>query len=524
MKILVLQLARLGDIYQTWPVIRAIKRSCMDIDESVEIHLLTRAKFSEAVTGLKSIHRHWVLDSRSVLEPLIDERPNFEVSQSRLNELCDSLLAEQFDKIINLSFSPLSSEIVAELSSVSRPPSVHGYTRTSDGYLAIPDDTSAYFYAQTGPAGVNRIHVTDLFAGVAGVELDDSDYREPKKHIPDVDVPLKNSMLLHIGASDSQKTLSLYKWQQVVRQLLTVYDGDVVLIGATEEQEFAAEIESVQVVASQVGSSLGELKPAKRSALNLVGKTNLTELFLLIASAKMLIGGDSGPIHIATLTNTPVLNLSFSSVSFWETGPKSAGSRIIVAESQELIQAETIVAEALAMLSGCPPVAATAVIYGPTRAVELHKDQKDDFAWELLMAIYLGAEFPKSPSMLFLKAVENLDDINNLALEQLSILRARPDSQIASGILDRSDEVIEQIGQMVAEIAPLVRWFQTERIRIGPMPSSELIDATSDVHLRLRKVLSAYVNRDLNSEVGAEVIVGVAMEGVTTNDNVNLGS
>lgn len=48
MKILVLQLARFGDIYLTWPALRALRRRYPD----ASIHLLVRERFVAATEGL----------------------------------------------------------------------------------------------------------------------------------------------------------------------------------------------------------------------------------------------------------------------------------------------------------------------------------------------------------------------------------------------------------------------------------------------------------------------------------------
>ena len=43
MKILCIQLARFGDVYQTWPVMRALRRN----NENAEIDILVREKFAD---------------------------------------------------------------------------------------------------------------------------------------------------------------------------------------------------------------------------------------------------------------------------------------------------------------------------------------------------------------------------------------------------------------------------------------------------------------------------------------------
>jgi len=48
---------------------------------------------------------------------------------------------------------------------------------------------------------------------------------------------------------------------------------------------------------------------AKHKPLNLIGKTSLPELLALLAKARLVISPDSGPAHIATALNTPVVGL-----------------------------------------------------------------------------------------------------------------------------------------------------------------------------------------------------------------------
>src|SRR6476620_12551888 len=111
MKILIIQLARLGDSYKTWKVVRAIKRTY----PKAEIHFLARKKFAPACEGISEINKVWSMDTRSILEPLIEEQPVFKKSFDLLDQLLGGLDNEKFDKVINLSFSPLSSFITRGL-------------------------------------------------------------------------------------------------------------------------------------------------------------------------------------------------------------------------------------------------------------------------------------------------------------------------------------------------------------------------------------------------------------------------
>ena len=146
MKILVLQLARLGDIFQTWPTLHALKR------QGAEIHVLVRPRFRAAAEGCDAIQTIHEFETDSILSPILnDSRRGLQPSLEAVDSLMHKLDGEKYDRILNLSFSPLSSWITFDLEMRAfqrgKAMAVAGYTRHIDGALAIPDDASAFFFA-----------------------------------------------------------------------------------------------------------------------------------------------------------------------------------------------------------------------------------------------------------------------------------------------------------------------------------------------------------------------------------------
>ncbi len=497
MKTLVLQLARLGDIYQTWPVMRALRRA-----GGGELHLLARAKFAGAVDGLEAIDRLWTLDARAALAPLVGDALDIEASLAVLDDLVARLRAEGFERVINLSYSPFSSRLTAAVAG-SGAGEVRGYTRHADGYLQLADDASAYFYAQVGPGRANRVHLTELFAQTAGVELVEADWAGPATRPEGGAVAAKLFSLLngarapivvHLGASRPGKTFGSHKWLQVVSGLLERTDAPVALIGAAGERALADAVKS---------------SAAGREAVDLVGSTTLRDVFALLAKARLAIGGDSAPVHIAALTGTPCLNLSFREVSFWETGPKSAGSRILAFEAADDLASDVVVREALAMLAGEEGDPRAIRVAGPIEPYAAGGPFAASAGWEWLQAIYMGRPFPVPESELCVQGLLRLQEANELALEQLAVLGRRGlADRTALAILDRFDEIIGAIAGMAPTIGILVRWFQTERIRLGPMPGEELLAKTVSLHAKLRDVLGLYVAGPAREETHDDVRMG----------------
>ena len=183
MKILILQLARLGDIYMSWPAIRGLRRQFPD----AEIHLVTRPRFEGAIQGLNAINKHWTLPSGHILHPLVQENTDTETSLQRLEEFMAPLKTEKFDWIVNLTFSPASSYLTHALSTPET--KVSGYTRFADGYFNPADDVATYFYAQVGINKPNRIHVADIFASMLNIEYTESDWAAPELPQPTLTLP-----------------------------------------------------------------------------------------------------------------------------------------------------------------------------------------------------------------------------------------------------------------------------------------------------------------------------------------------
>lgn len=483
MKILVLQLARYGDLLMTVPTLQAIRRKY----PKAKIHLLVREKFRQAVDHLDCLDAIWRLDSRFLLEPTILDHNRVTESIRRTTDFVDALASQGFDQVINLSFSPLSSYICDAVSFEGT--DVKGYTRFSDGSLSIPDDTSAYFYGQVGIGRSNRVHLGEIFAAVAEVENTPQDWKLNLLYDRSIESLRKefaikdDYILIHVGASEVSKRYAPFKWAQVIRGLRGNYFGSIVLIGSPDEQVLAEEIEKTSQVSRPV---------------NIVGKTKVREILPLIASAELLIGCDSLPMQAASLLGTPCLNLSFSSVNFWETGPRAKGSRVLYADSEVDLTSDRVIREAIAMLqgdeTGLPVVLRTEgdiIGFEPTGGLVI-----DDYQFDLIEALYMDGEFPEPRNVEEQLVYERLFEITIVALEQLDCVLDERTRETAVDILGQLDQLIVNIERMVPTMFPLISWFQTERLRIGPEALETVVEKTRILFTKLRLICSLFVESE----------------------------
>lgn len=478
MKILVVQLARLGDIYMTWPVLRALRRTY----PAAEIHLLTRARFEGAVEGLTAIDRHISMSTSSVLSPLVQESPDIDRSISTLNTFVDELRQEKYDWIINFTFSPASSFLVHALSHDET--RVSGYTRQCDGTLCLAGENSAYFYAQVGIGKANRVHLADIFAAMTDIEFVEEDWGPPTLNVSSLALP-ERYIVLHVGASERQKSLSPTSWANTLNYFSQ--NGGlpipVVLIGASVEYNLAEEIVR---------------KTSGVQFVNVVGQTKMADLFSIVKNAELLIGCDSAPIHMASLTDTPTFNVSVGDVNFWETGPKAALSFIYRVKEESQFAPQRL-GEILKMLLEGQVAQELIVRTGGLVSYSMEESPQQRFQWDLVKALYLGGAYPLAERMEILQAAIQVNEINSFAMEQIAVIPSKG-LDFAGPLLDRAEEVIQNISQWVPELSPLINWYQAEKICIGPGSIEEICAAAMNVHERLARHLRAYIPHEALTE------------------------
>ncbi|QLY25976.1 glycosyltransferase family 9 protein [Bdellovibrio sp. KM01] len=473
MKILIQQLARLGDIYMSWPAVRAVRRMYPD----AEIHFLTRPRFEGAVEGLTAIDKHLTLPSGHILMPLVNENVNLEESLNRMEEFVEQVRAENYDQIINLTFSPFSSYLTHALTMPHT--TVLGYTRFRDGFFCAADEVSAYFYAQVGINKPNRVHIADIFASMIGTEYTEQDWEAPEMPELNFDLP-QLYLTVHVGASEKHKALTPDAWGRAIDYFNRRYQGmPIVLIGAPNEVEIANEI----------------IAAAPNAAItNLVGKTRMNELFTVLKRSELLIGCDSAPIHMASLTDTPTLNISIGNVNFWETGPKATLGLIYRVEEGQDVAPERIGEIIAQLLEGNADPELIMRTGGLASYTKVESAEKE-FAWNLVQALYLGGQFPVAERIEIIEGAMKLDEINDFMMSQFALIHEKGVEAVAP-FIDGGEDVIKSISRIVPELRPMIDWYHAEKIRVAPGTQEEIVAATLSVHERFKRHLRVYVPRD----------------------------
>jgi len=133
--------------------------------------------------------------------------------------------------------------------------------------------------------------------------------------------PSQNLCIINPGAAYGEaKRWEAAKFGETASALSAQYD--IAIVGAPNEAAIGVEAENILI------------KNGVANYRNLVGKTSMRELIDLIASAKLFITNDSGPMHIAAAFKTPTIAI-FGSTDDAETGAWGNPSYIAVKKDIE---------------------------------------------------------------------------------------------------------------------------------------------------------------------------------------------
>lgn len=398
---------------------------------------------------------------------------------NHVSEFIHQLKSENYDKVINVSFSPLSSYLTHAVAAEKT--HVCGYTRFSDGSFNCSDAISLFFYDQVGEDRSNRFHVTDLLAAMVDVDLVETDFASPIKDFcfSHACHPEK-TVLLHVGASQKKKSLAGFQWGRVVKSFLQMAPQcEVALIGSPQETYLAEEIMAHN---------------PEGKVVSYVGKTRVPEIFDLLKNSHSLMACDSMALHMADLTKTPCFNLSFKSVNFWETGPLTLGSVVYRCEAPETINTLEI-AERWARFVKGESISDVFKVHKSMPRYQGSTSVENDFQWNLLQALYTNEPFPVAEDLLFCECIEKVYQLNDLLIENLKMIREK-DFSHSQTLLSQTENTMMTVARFHPAMAILLRWYRGRKIKVAPGGRHEIIDQYLKVHLEFRSILKVYLWSD----------------------------
>ncbi len=318
---LVIQLARLGDLVQTMPMIAALRKQC----PRDTIDLLCPEPLRDLGTlipGLAQVigwdgarwHR-WAARATQGIQP--DQREEIE---QELAALCPrpydrAFVLNQHTRAI-VAGTLLANECIGPL---------------AQGPLSEElTPWAAYVREIARTRRSNRIHLSDAFCGMCGLLPPGMSPRcltplvSPSRNLEQIGRGGGPWIGIIVGAGDPARLVPVDVWRTwIVRFLSVLPRGRIVLIGQGAECERARDIQS-----TLPPSILGRI-------WDITGQTTIHELAQTLTRCHHVIGSDTGPLHLAAAVGTPTLGWYFARARVHETGPYGSGHRIWQAQSED---------------------------------------------------------------------------------------------------------------------------------------------------------------------------------------------
>ncbi len=311
-RILIIQLARLGDLLQSLPVISALRlkypHTSFDLlCPSPLVPLGSLFPGIQQVTSWNGEDWHAFAKGKNC---------NLNQSLPRAIEYFSSFQSTQYSVAYNLNNHPRS--ILASHLLSAR---VVGAGDRGPLNPRLLPPWVEYLQHVARERGTNRIHLADAFCGLCEVR--------PPEMIPtlqghDIELPpdlvqiVNDSSFVRIGialgAGDADRRVPLATWCRFIESCVEHLPNCLcVFIGGAGEREAALALED-------------QLSPYYLSRiLNCVGKTTLPQLAHLFNRCQWVVGSDTGPLHLAVACGARAVGWYFSRARVHETGPYGVG-------------------------------------------------------------------------------------------------------------------------------------------------------------------------------------------------------
>jgi len=282
-RFLIVRLSSIGDIVHALPAVTGLARTF----PQAEIHWVVEKRHAPLLTGNPHVHRTVELDTLGWRKHL--------TAAPTLREIRSGLRAlREFRYDAAIDFQGLwKSAAVAWLSGA---PERIGFAKR---WLREPG--AAVLYTQRVSPG-ERQHVIEMNLSLVerlGVQVSGWQFPLPRSGPDEAYVEaqltalrLNDFVVVNPGGGWRSKCWSPENYAELIRRLEGSINGGIVLTGSIDEEEL-------------IGGILDGAGARRASYL----PTTLVQLVALLRRAKLFVGGDSGPLHLAAALGTPIVGI-----------------------------------------------------------------------------------------------------------------------------------------------------------------------------------------------------------------------
>jgi ADP-heptose:LPS heptosyltransferase len=298
-----MQLARLGDLVQTWPLLARLKGAWPQcrVDVLCDASLAPLARQHPAVN--EAVELKW--GAWAALTP------HDPVRACRLAAGQAAALRNRgYELVFNLNFSRLSL-LLGYLTGAP----LRGYQPVQGGREFGRPPWLAYIFALAHARSLNQVHISDVFRHLGPpVRHEEPLFPSPARRGGEL------RLALQLATRHPKRTWPRSSFADLARRLVGGLGARLVLLGTEAERPS--------------GEWLIRALPAshRQRLVNLMGRTSLPELAAELRQANLLVSGDTGTLHLAASLGVRTLGLFFGPAHCLETGPYGPGHAVLQAE------------------------------------------------------------------------------------------------------------------------------------------------------------------------------------------------
>lgn len=306
--VLAVMLARIGDLIQSFPAFSDLNRSAGGAGVAVLVQkdLLPIARLYPHLTTAIPF------DGDRLIASLRGERGLSKAGVDYLDALFRQIDEVQPDLVVNLTHTAFSGMLCR----ATHAPDLRGRIYAQGSGTALCGDWTKYFFTLLESRSCNGFNIVDVHRDIAGGlrgELDPPvipenarEYAKKRLH----ELSGKHKFAMAIGAHHPLRRWPADRWRDTASIILKSGETAVVLLGSMGEKD----------IANAITRDVGE------RCLNLCGDTDPVQLAAVIDECDVMIGHDSGPLHLAAALGKPCLGLYLAMASAWDTAPYLEGA------------------------------------------------------------------------------------------------------------------------------------------------------------------------------------------------------
>jgi ADP-heptose:LPS heptosyltransferase len=312
-RILIVQLCRLGDILQTTPMLRGLRRE----HPGAEITLVLHDLMANAPVPAALYDRLLAFPYSRIGGGVSDAPQDWNAHADHVRQFLRELGPEPFDLILNLSHNDISGMLCGLIPARE----VRGGYIGADRRRVVRGVWMTYFWSSQLWRDQGCFNLVDLHNWMAGVASDaapldvavsDAAQAAIETWLSAHAIGDRPLIAVQLGASEERKRWPAERFAQAVN-LIPEELGEIVFVGTAHERELFQQAE-----------------PHLRRRVHVaIGETSLPELAALLSRCTLLLTNDTGTMHVATAVGARVIDVSVGPVFVHETGPYGEGHFVI---------------------------------------------------------------------------------------------------------------------------------------------------------------------------------------------------